>query len=71
MAIPPRVLPLFSPLVSGHQASDALSLTYFKNIMKENEVQDRKKRPIVDFIAAPVASLFQNSDSSADDYADL
>ena len=42
LAIPPRVLPLFSPLVSGHQASDALSLTYFKNIMKENEVQGRK-----------------------------
>ena len=61
LAIPPRVLPLFSPLVSGHQASDALSLTYFKNIMKENEVQDGKLNgQLWTCNGAPVASLFQN-----------
>ena len=61
LAIPPRVLPLFSPLVSGHQASDALSLTYFKNTMKENEVQDGKLNgQLWTCNGAPVASLFQN-----------
>ena len=61
LAIPPRVLPLFSPLVSGHQASDALSLTYFKNIMKENEVQDGKLNgQLWTCNGAPVANLFQN-----------
>ena len=61
MAIPPRVLPLFSPLVSGHQVPAALSLTYFKNVMKKNEAQDRKLNDqLWTCNAAPVANLFQN-----------
>ena len=60
LAVPTRVLPSLSPLLSGHQALDTLSLANFeiwwRKIQSEVEVQDR----LGTSHASPVASLFQN-----------
>ena len=58
--MPTRVLPSLSPLLSGHQALDTLSLANFRiwwrKIQSEVEVDDR----LGTSHASPVARLFQN-----------
>ena len=50
LAIPTRVLPFLSPLLSGHQALSWYTKFGFilRNVMKENTFWDRRWRPIVD-----------------------
>ena len=66
-----RALPLLSPLLSGHQALDTPSLASFQKhdegIQSEIEVDDRLWTGNASF----VARLFQNSDVSAKEYANL
>ena len=64
-------LQLLSPLLSGHQALDTPSLASFQKydegIQSQIEVDDRLWTSNASF----VARLFQNSDVSAKEYANL
>ena len=66
-----RALPFLSPLESGHQALDTPSLASFQKydevIQSQIEVDDRLWTSNASF----VARLFQNSDVSAKEYANL
>ena len=64
-------LPSLSPLLSGHQALDTPSLASFQKydegIQSQIEVDDRLWTSNASF----AASLFQNGDVSAKEYANL
>ena len=48
LAVATTALPLFSPLFSGHQALDTLTLAIIHEYGETNKVRGRRWRPIVD-----------------------
>ena len=56
----PLVLPLLSPLLSGHQALGILSCLNFNSMVKENLSEIESDDRLWTSSASPVALFFQN-----------